>query len=729
MKLISFRGRAVPAGPRLSCRQGDSAPRFFRRDWRGLLAVLAALAVLPAGFAQVAPMRLQELIITATRFEVTAVDLPYATAVIDRTAREEAAPRTLPEVLREENSVMVQKTALGQGSPFIRGFTGFRTVLLIDGFRLNNAAFRDGPNQYWNTVDSWSLDSLELVKGPTSAQYGSDAVGGTVHARTARPRFSGDRPVHHASVAYRFSSAEDSHVGRLEAGGGLGPRTAWLAGITAKDFGDLRAGHPTGRQSHTGYPERDFDLKVEHRPSASTTLTVASQAVEQDEVWRTHATVYGLNWEGTRPGSNLIRQLDQGRRLTYARLDLVSLPGALREVHGGAGYQRQSEDEYRQRSNRRVELAGFDVDSLSVFAHGLWEAAGGRWLAGVEGSRDFVASYFRDYDANGRLATVRVQGPVADDATYDLLGAFVEHRRRLRPHLELTAGLRLNASRIDAGRVAAAGTGTAFSLQDRTSSMAGNLRLLQSLDRAGRWRLFGGVSQGIRAPNLSDLTRFDIAEAGQIETPVPALEPERFVTTEAGLRAATALVSGELTFYRTAISDLVIRTPTGALVSGLAEVTKRNSGRGHLHGAELDLEARLAPRLSLRWRLAWMEGTLRTYPTSAPILVEEPISRLMPLTSHAALRWDASRYWLAATTTLAARADRLATQDRVDTERIPPGGTPGYTVLGLRAGWRPNDRLLFTAAIENLTDEDYRVHGSGLNEAGRNLVLTLRWRY
>ena len=96
---------------------------------------------------------------------------------------------------------MVQKTALGQGSPFIRGFTGFRTVLLIDGFRLNNSVFRDGPNQYWNTVDAWSLEKLELVKGPTSAQYGSDAVGGAVHARTVRPRFDGAASTWHATLA------------------------------------------------------------------------------------------------------------------------------------------------------------------------------------------------------------------------------------------------------------------------------------------------------------------------------------------------------------------------------------------------------------------------------------------------------------------------------------------------------------------------------------------------
>jgi len=65
--------------------------------------------------------------------------------------------RTLAEALRELPGVMVQKTGHGQGSPYIRGFTGLRTLFLIDGIRLNNSTFREGPNQYWNTVDPFSV--------------------------------------------------------------------------------------------------------------------------------------------------------------------------------------------------------------------------------------------------------------------------------------------------------------------------------------------------------------------------------------------------------------------------------------------------------------------------------------------------------------------------------------------------------------------------------------------
>ena len=79
--------------------------------------------------------------------------------------------------------------------------------------------------------------------------------------------------------------------------------------------------------------------------------------------------------------------------------------------------------------------------------------------------------------------------------------------------------------------------------------------------------------------------------------------------------------------------------------------------------------------------------------------------------------------------TITANQDRLSPRDEADTQRIPPGGTPGYTVYTLRAGLEPRANLLVSLALENLTNKDYRLHGSGVNEPGTNVVLSLRWRF
>jgi len=96
-----------------------------------------------------------------------------------------------------------------------------------------------------------------------------------------------------------------------------------------------------------------------------------------------------------------------------------------------------------------------------------------------------------------------------------------------------------------------------------------------------------------------------------------------------------------------------------------------------------------------------------------------------------ALRWDsaAGKWWSEALAQFAESANKLSTREAADAQRIPPGGTPGYSVLHLRGGWNTPKNFTATAAIENVFDADYRIHGSGQNMAGRNFLLELTARF
>ena len=101
----------------------------------------------------------------------------------------------------------------------------------------------------------------------------------------------------------------------------------------------------------------------------------------------------------------------------------------------------------------------------------------------------------------------------------------------------------------------------------------------------------------------------------------------------------------------------------------------------------------------------------------------------MPMHLWLGSRWQpvGADYWLEGLASIAEGQYELSSRDASDTDRIPPGGTPGYTVLTLRGGWQATDSLSVSIALENLTDKNYRVHGSGLNEPGRNLIVTVFW--
>ncbi len=642
-----------------------------------------------------------------------------------------AAPRTLPDALANRPGIMVQKTAHSQGSPYMRGFTGFRNVMMIDGVRLNHSAFRDGPNQYWSSVDPLGLDRLEWVLGPHGVLYGSDAIGGAVNAitrgaRNLRVGSSWDRRLY-----ARYAGAEDALATRAETIGLLTDTVVLTLGYSWKDFGDVKGGRDVGTQKRTGYAERDWDAKVEWLSDPDTRYVLAHQQVAIKDAPRTHRTIYAIDWKGLSGGNELRHDFDQDRALTYAQAHQVNRSGAIREVHAGVSRHAQGEDRDRLRSGDRRDLQGVDVETFGVFLTLISPTPLGEFIYGFDYYHDRVDSYSRNVAPDGTIISSAIQGPVADNADYDLAGLFLRDTIQVSERMTLILGVRGEYAAADADRVEDPATGGIIAISDNWRHVVGSAQLIYALRRDHALKAFAGVSQGYRAPNLSDLTRFDIARSNEIEVPAPDLDPETFVTSELGLRFAHCRLSGSVSGYYTDISDLIIRTSTGRVIEDDVEVTKHNAGDGYVQGLEIDLRWDCGAGLLAFGGLTWMDGKTEDYPTADAMAVREPLTRLMPLTGRAGLNWTspAKRYWAEASVIHAAKADKLSSADRADTSRIPPGGTPAYTVGNLRAGWACTPDLRVTAAIENVTDEDYRIHGSGINEPGRNLVLAADWGF
>jgi hemoglobin/transferrin/lactoferrin receptor protein len=595
-----------------------------------------------------------------------------ATRIVDRNEMRRQLYRTTPQSLRDVPGMMIQETSAGQGSPYLRGFTGYQNLFLIDGIRLNNSVFRSGPNQYWNTVDSYSLERLEVRPGAQSSRHGSDAIGGVVSAVTRSPELS-DARTSSGEASYRVSSAENAHTAHLDVSHQLAAKTAMRVGGTVKSFGDLVSGDPTGRQPNTGYDEWDADAKIVHALHENAQLTFAYQHVRQDDVPRTHRTLFASPFAGTSAGGELQRSLDQQRQLAYARLEAMT-EGGIDHVSAAVAWQRQDEKRFRSRA-AGTDHQGFTIDTFSAQSTLASDTPVGLLEYGFDYYRDRVNSF-----SSGNA----IQGPVADDASYDLLGLFLRDRMNATETLVLTLGGRYQFASVIANRVRDPASGLTTTLGDHWHAGVGDLRV--------DWRVVPerliwstSASQGFRAPNLSDLTRFDIARSGEVETAAPGLDPEHYLNLETGLELRDSRWQVRLAAFHTRIRDQIVRVPTGALIGGNPEVTKRNVGDGYMKGVELSGTFRPAPAWDIFGHLAWQEGKVDTFPTAAPIIRREYADRLMPLTAQIGLRHDRKRWWTEGRLQFAAKADRLSTRDAADTQRIPPGGTPGHVVAHLRA--------------------------------------------
>lgn len=675
---------------------------------------------------------LPDLIVTASRFPEAVTEPPYSSAVLTSEDLKDLAVRTLPQAFQNTPGVLVQQTTPGHGSPYIRGFNGRQTLLLQDGVRLNNSTWRGGPVQYWNTLDSQAIDRLELIKSQGSVLYGSDAIGGTVNILSRSSGFRDeDGFFSHGAAYHRFDTNSESHLARLEQTLGVGGKWGLMLGLSAKDVGDIKDS-ALGRMVGTGYSEESLDFKFEYALSETRTLTLASTYLNQDDVNRWHNTTANQGWihrnSFTTAGTDLQRTYDQERSLTYLRLeDSESSISWIDRWQLTVSYQRSQDSEFRDRfvdhddnavtpKIRRIDQKILDVDTYGLSFQAESPIGSGNLTWGTDFYRDEV-----DSEGYRNGAPRPSNRPVADDSSYDSLGVFATFSHDLTDRFSYDFGARFSYATAEwkgyrpAGAVVDQAGDTDWT--DLSLSLRGNYEI------ADNWAAYGGLSQAFRAPNLDDLTGSQFALNGLDSNGSPNVDPENYLTAELGGRFTNDTLSYQIVGYYTFIDDTITRVKDGT--GGLATV---NGSNGYLFGFETEAAWQLHQDWKLSGSLAWQDGKNEQAATLGGPTVEDTIRRLHPLTASARLKWThpSEKYWIAGQLLAASKQDNLSNLAASDTQRIPANGTPSNLTASLYSGWEVSENVTLNLALENLTDEDYRIHGSGQNGVGRNATISVK---
>ena len=677
---------------------------------------------------------IEEVVVSATRSDQPLKRLPFQASRIDQQSVAEQLARNLPEALTETPGVLVQKTANGQGSPFLRGFTGYRTLMLIDGVRYNNSVYRDGPNEYFSLVDVGGVENIDVIRGPASTLYGSDAIGGTLSITTKKSvaedwlhKPTNNQLFFDAVHKQRYSSAEDSQIQQTEIRMGQAQHWGIYASVSQKDFGNVDAAK-IGEQPHTGYDEQALNLRADVQINEQWSLTLAHQNLIQDDVWRTHSTVYARSFEGTQIGTDLRRLKDQERDLSYLKAQAEDLLPWLDQFTVTLSQQQWQEDGDRIKANQTQLIESFDSFMRGIDLTALHTTESGEVRFGFDYYVDQVNSARNDYHADGSLAKSHIQGPVGDDATFKQAGGYFQYQHDFDDRLSLTWASRYNTIDSSIGRLEDPETRLASSYHNHWNSWVHSLRGNFALSQTQS--IWGAASQSFRAPNIADVSRYGKSRSSEFEVAATNLSPEQFVTLELGYKISAGRWWLNASAYHTGISDYITSTPTGRVIDGLTEVSKRNSADGEVYGIELDWRYEWTSTLSVYGGITWLRGELDTFDSLVSTTASrEPMSRIMPATLNIGARWQiAPQWWSRVSATHADKVTRLSSADQQDFERIPPGGTPAYTLVNVYSGYEINQHLNVTLGVENLLDQDYRSHGSGSNEPGLgvNIGLTLR---
>lgn len=655
---------------------------------------------------------LESVQVTATRRPEAGFDVGAGVTVVAADYIAEAAPSTVADYLRGVPGAFVQSTTPGQAIPIVRGLKGSEVLHIVDGFRLNTAFFRNSPNQYFALVDAQNVERIEVVRGPSSTLYGSDAMGGVVQVLTPEQRFEARDWSARGHLRSQFASGDLSSVTRVD--GAAGHETFSIAGgLTWQDVGERRPGGGP-RLPYTDFRAWAADAKLIWSVQPDHELMFNAQYLKQPRTPRFDELVAGFHQQSANSDEFYFEPND--RLLLHARHRWNAMNAAFDSAEFHLGYQDINDD----RRSRGAASPNRDLEENRDMLHGFGgmfsKQLGAHALTyGFEAYWDTVDS--RRSRVNIHTGAVSTRAPrFPDGSTMDSFALYANDSIELATQWQLDLGARYSRFDIE---LPAGDTGIGSKLEP--DDLTGNAGLV--FKASDSVHLVANLGRGFRAPNIFDLGVFGDRPGGRFAIPNADLKPETVVTWDVGVKLDRAGLQAEAFLWRSNYKDKITSVDIGEDDEGRILVQNRNVTRLRLWGAEVGARWAFDDALSLYGVLNLTRGQ-ESYAGD-----RYDADRIPPLNGRLGAQWRFAPEWSVDAWALhAARQDRLSPRD-IEDPRVNPAGTAGWNTWNIRVGWAFAKDASLALRLENLADRRYREHGSGVDETGRSAIATLDWRF
>ncbi len=646
-------------------------------------------------------VQLDTVVVTATRTETPAFDTPLPVNVIPRWQIEREMPVSLADIFKREAGLDASTTGPNIVRPMIRGLFDDRVLVLVDGIRLSE---QRGGGDHRLSIDPDQIQRIEVVRGPGSVLYGSDALGGVINIITRKAKVE-SRPGRRAqfSLGGGVNSANDGleQTTAIQAGDN---RANLFFNSVYRNTGDINT--PSGNLFHSFY--RGYTL------SGGGNITWP-QSELTFSAWGTQADIGVPNRTAQESHfDNEVHVMAQG---TYRRYDIS---GFCPEIKMDAAFQRH------QRHMHILNPIPPEVD-LEIFLNlNTWNFQPQATLTWGERQRFTTGlQFFREDAASTRDRWRITPGGwlpqplpgVIPDASRTGLGVYLQDEITLTERFSLIPGVRYDWIRSAAGELP--GHPVKADTQDDTA-VSGSLGLLYRL--TPHLHLVANVGRAFRAPTLLERYFFgphqDTVDIGN-----PNLKPETSFNLDLGLKAKYANFQGAVSLFRNEISDYIVKRRTGRFdpVSGLEIDKWENVGRALLYGMEAQGEYDLGAGFALFASLSYVRGKDETASTDLPDIPPFRANYGWRYRKAVQPDWE---LWTEFAGLTAARQGKIASWER------PTGG---YTILTWSAGATFRKNLRLTLMVANLTDKSYHNHLSRVTwineQPGRNVRFNLNWTF
>ncbi|MBF4982853.1 TonB-dependent receptor, partial [Nonlabens mediterrranea] len=571
------------------------------------------------------------IILSASKFEQRAQDIPQKIIAVNREEIAFNNPQTSADLLQQSGQVFVQKSQQGGGSPMIRGFSTNRLLITVDGIRMNTAIFRSGNLQNVISIDPLSIDRSEVILGPGSVVYGSDAIGGVMNFYTLKPQFQKDSIQITGSGLLRYASANNENTGHLNFNIG-GDKWASATSITVNFFDDLRLGaHGPDDYLRESYVVRrdgeditvNNDNSLIQRPTGYDQLNVLQKFRYQP----TQNFEFGLGviYSGTGDfprydSLDRFRESGEPRNAEWSYGPQTWLMTNFNITHRGNGkwydkavltqaYQRFEESRRTrdyQDSERFVNKEQVDAISTSIDFERRDRESNALFYGGeFIHNRVNSIGYIQDIESNVFSANAT---RYPDGSSWRSLAAYASYQWKVSSQMIVNSGLRYNHIWINAD-FTANNAFFNFPFEEatvNTGALTGSIGATFVTDN--KWELRSNLSTAFRAPNIDDLGKLFDPSPGTVIVPNPDLEAEYSYNSEIGFKKTWSnKLTLDASVYFTHLKDALVAQNDElngqSIIQYQGEQSQvqsiQNGEKANIYGLELGLNYKLNDQFSL----------------------------------------------------------------------------------------------------------------------------------
>jgi len=719
--------------------------------WEELSAKDFQLSLVPS------PITLDIAVISASRWNQNSQDVAGKVRHLDPKLTTLRNPATTADWLGSSGEVFIQKSQLGGGSPIIRGFSANRLLYSVDGVRMNTAIFRSGNLQNVISLDPFAIRKTEVLFGPGSVMYGSDAIGGVMVFETLSPEAGIQKLQGNIISRFSSSSSEQTFHGDFSYGKG---KWGFLSSVTFFDYGDLKMGSKNGQNAYlrpdfvkrssnsdqvisngnpliqigTGYSQVNLMQKVKFQANEHSTweygfhFSSSSDIPRYDRlIERRDGKLRFARWDYG-PQKWMMHNLKWNFRRTSRWFDQVKVIGA---------YQFFEESRIDRRLGNSTEFnRKEEVHAYSVNADFLKNFKDENFLTyGFEGVVNAVTSTGQSkniFTSESSSASARYP-----NATWSSLAAYGSYHSRLGEKLKFQSAVRYNFN----GILADFTNNLEFyplpfqNSQNTYHSLTGNLGLIYLPEPS--FSIGPLISTGFRAPNVDDVGKIFDSEPGAVLVPNPNLRPEYAYNAEINLnKHFQNWLKIDLTGYYTWLDQAMVRRPF--LLNGNSEILYdgelsqvlaiQNAAFAEIQGIQAGVEIALTKRVLFTTKYNWQQGIEELDDAST-----SPSRHAAPAFGMTRLSYLTQKLKLEISSQYSAEVpfEKMPMEERAKPAIYASDASgnpyaPAWLIFSLSSSYQVSPFLQVNAGIENLADLQYRSYSSGIVAPGRNFTLSIK---